>query len=57
MTPDSIRNMTDPQIVAFLKRAALFQRDHKEITWDHGTDLVNIVAIHGDRIAGWHDLN
>ncbi len=57
LAKEQIRNMTDPQIIAYLKRAALFEREHREITWDDGFDLVNIVAVHGDRIAGWHDLN
>lgn len=51
LTTQQVANMTDDQIVAHLQRAALFQREHRAITWEHGADLVNIAAIHGDRIA------
>lgn len=51
MMPDQVRQMTDEQIIERLRRAARFQRENKSITWEHGTDLVNIVAFHGDNLA------
>lgn len=51
LTTSQAQAMTDDQIIAHLQRAALFQREHKAITWEHGADLVTIVAVHGDRIA------
>ena len=51
LTSTQVRAMTDDQIISHLERAALFQREHKAVTYDHGLDLVNIVAIHGDKLA------
>lgn len=46
-----IRDMTDDQIIASLCQAAVFEREHTGITYEHGLDLVNIVAVHGDKLA------
>lgn len=51
LTTAQVKAMTDDQIIAHLKRAALFQRENKAITWEHGADLVTIVAVHGDKLA------
>lgn len=51
LTATQARAMTDDQIIAHLERAALFQREHKAITFDHGRDIITIVAVHGDKLA------
>ena len=51
MMREQVQKLTDDQIAARLRTAARFQREHKAITWEHGTDLVNIVAEHGDKLA------
>jgi len=51
MNSQHIREMSDRRIAARLRSAAKLQREHQSITWEDGTDLVNIVAIHGDRLA------
>lgn len=51
MTSKQVRKLDTAAIVRQLRYAAEMQRSHRAITWEHGTDLVNIVAIHGDRLA------
>lgn len=51
MTTRQVELLSNEEIAARCERAALYQREHKAITWEHGTDLVNIVAIHGDTLA------
>ena len=51
MTNLQVAEMDMEQIRAAFRRAAEMQREHKAITWEHGTDLVNIIALHGNRIA------
>lgn len=46
-----VEKMTMDDIRSAFRRAAEFQRNHKAISWEHGTDLVNIIAYHGDGIA------
>ena len=48
---DQIAAMTDDQIVAFLRTVARYERDHIVITFDHGTDIINVIALYGDRLA------
>jgi hypothetical protein len=51
MTRERVQKLTDDEIASSLRTAARFQREHKAITWERGTDLVNIVAEHGDKLA------
>lgn len=51
MTKQQVERLTTADIAKKLRTAAEFERTHKAITWEHGTDLVNIVAVHGDKIA------
>ncbi len=51
MMTNQIEKLTDWEIAQSLRIAAKFQREHTGITWEQGTDLVNIVAIHGDKLA------
>ena len=51
MTKDQIRQMGTLDIIIQLRRAVLYERSHKAITWEHGVDIVNIIAVHGDKIA------
>lgn len=45
------RTMTDDQIMAMLRQAALFEREHTSITYEHGVHLVDLVGAHGDKLA------
>ena len=51
MTTKQIRDMGSAQIAGILRLAAAYEREHTVITFDHGTLLVNVCAIHGDRLA------
>ena len=51
MTPELIARMTLGEIAARFRVAADFQRAGSAITWEHGSNLVSIVAHHGDLIA------
>ena len=51
MTYRDIARMDLQSIAQAFRRAAEYQQAHKAITWEHGTDLVNIVARHGEIIA------
>lgn len=51
LTSEQVEKMDMEEIRKRFRTAADFQRDHKAITWEHGTDLVNIIAVHGNRIA------
>lgn len=43
--------INDDQIVAALRYAAMLQRNHSAITYEHGVEIVNLVAKWGDRLA------
>lgn len=51
MTHKQVADMTTTEIAVHLRRAAAFQRENRAITWEHGYDIVSIVATHGDRLA------
>jgi hypothetical protein len=51
MTREQIESMSLADILARFRRAAQYDREHIAITWEHGQDLVNIIAVHGDKIA------
>ena len=51
MTDEKIKDLNTADIIKMFRTAAQFQREHKAITWEHGTDLVNIIAIRGDFLA------
>ncbi len=51
LTTEQVKSMTPETIITWFRQAARFQRENKAITWEHGSDLVSIVAIHGDLIA------
>ena len=51
MTNHEVGRMDLQSIAQAFRRAAEYQQAHKAITWEHGTDLVNIVARHGEIIA------
>lgn len=51
MTLEQIQKLTLGKAALIIRRAAQLQREHRAITWEFGTDLVNIAAIHGDAIA------
>lgn len=51
MTSEQVRKMSNDEIAARLRMAAELNRTHQAITYEHGISLVNIVAIHGDRLA------
>lgn len=51
LTDEQVTKLSMDDIRAMMRRAAEFQREHKGITWEHGTDLINMLAVHGDRIA------
>ncbi len=51
MTKGQIENMTMEDIRAYFRTATDYECEHKTITWEHGADIVNIVAIHGSSIA------
>ncbi len=50
-TKEQTLALTRDQIILALKRATHCERMHKGITWEHGTDLVNLCALHGDIMA------
>lgn len=49
--PSPMKTASTEQIIATLRHAAMCERNHKGITYDHGTTLVDLVAYHGDRLA------
>ena len=51
MTREQVEALTHPQIVQVIRLAAEYDRTNKAITWEHGTDIVNIIAMRGDEIA------
>lgn len=51
MTTAQVEKLTMDEIRDRIRTAAKYQAEHKAITWEHGTDLVNIIAVHGERIA------
>lgn len=51
LTTDQVTRLTAADTARFFREAARRQREHIAITWEYGTDLVNIAAVHGDRIA------
>ena len=51
LTKNQVRVMDDADIADRLRRAADMERGHIGITYEHGVDLVNIVAVHGYRLA------
>lgn len=51
MTSEQVRKLDTAAIIKQLRYAAALNRSNRSITWEHGTDLVNIVAIHGDALA------
>lgn len=51
MTNLQVAEMDMEQIRAAFRKAADMQRENKAITWEHGIDLVNIIALHGNKIA------
>lgn len=46
-----MRTMTQDQIIATLRYAAMLERTHQSITYEYGVVLVNLVADFGDRLA------
>lgn len=50
-TKEQIAKMTPVEVAFALRLAFEFEKTHKAITWEHGTDLVNICALHGDMLA------
>ena len=46
-----IRAMPLADVATAFRNAARFERKHFAITFEHGTDLVNMVALHGDATA------
>ena len=51
ITKKQIRNMSAVQIIAAIRVAAMLEKNNKAITYDAGVELVNVIAIHGDKIA------
>lgn len=51
LTTREVANLNAADTARFFREAARRQRENKEITWEYGTGLVNIAAVHGDRIA------
>lgn len=51
MTKTQVRDMTAKDIAAALRRAFKLEDTNKAITFEHGWDLINIVAIHGEALA------
>ncbi len=51
LTREQIKKMTPAKIHGMLRTAARYEREHKGITFEHGTNLINLVAVHGDQLA------
>lgn len=51
MMKEDINDLADSDIARLFSEAARREQCHEAITWEFGTDLVNIVAVHGKRIA------
>ena len=51
-TKEQIQRMRTSDIVRELRRAARYEREHIGITFEHGWDIINLVAIHGEALAG-----
>ena len=43
--------VNDEQIIATLRTVAMMERNHKGITYEHGVEIINMVAKWGDRLA------
>ncbi len=51
MWTDDVKRLQMREIEAIFREAARRQRAHEAITHEYGNDLIEVVAVHGDRIA------
>jgi hypothetical protein len=51
MTTEQVKRLDMRQISRIFRETARKQRGHEAVTYEDGLDLVNIVAVHGDRLA------
>lgn len=51
MTTAQVKRLDMREISKIFRETARKERGHEAVTYEDGLDLVNIVAIHGDRLA------
>lgn len=51
MTPQQIKQLDMRAIAKIFRETARKQHAHEAITHEYGVDLVDIIAMHGDRLA------
>jgi hypothetical protein len=51
MTASEVKRLDMRTIGKIFREAARKERAHESITVEYGNDLINIIAVHGDRLA------
>ncbi len=50
MTREQAQQLSDVEIAGYLRRVSMMDQRHIGITHEDGWTLINIVAVHGERI-------
>lgn len=51
MTTEQVKRLDMREIGKIFRESARKERTHEAVTNEYGIDLVNIIAVHGDRLA------